>query len=63
MSGGCPAYKMSFDLTVNGVWMSQTSVGISGDMDYTVSFVDVSGGSWAQAFADSVASLTAVPVA
>ena len=59
---GCPAYKMSYDLTINGVTISQTVIGVNGDKAYTYSFTDMTG-EWGDAFAAAIDSMTAVQVA
>ena len=57
---GCPAYRLSYTLNLNGVTMNQTVIGANGDMAYTFTFTDVSG-NWAEAFEASIDSLTAIP--
>ena len=59
---GCPAYKMSFTVTFNGISIDQTTVGVNGDKAYTYTFTDTTGGEWKDAFAASVGSMTAVSV-
>ena len=60
---GCPSYQLSYTVTLNGVTLHQRIVGINGDMAYTFSFTDVTGGSWGDAFQACVDSITAVEVA
>ena len=57
--GGCPGYRLDYTLDANGVAMRQTSVGVTGAMGYTFGYTDLSGG-WADAFNDSIASITPV---
>ena len=57
---GCPAYRLSYDITVNGTTISQTSIGLNGDKIYNIAFTDMTG-SWAEAFEQTIASITAVP--
>ena len=59
----CPAYRMSFALTVSGVTIRQYSMGINGDKAYTITCTDMTGGDWTEAFETMLKSgIKAVPV-
>lgn len=61
--GGCPCYEVSFSVNLDGVGLDQTLIGVNGDMAYTFTFTDTTGGDWAEAFRQSILSIEAVPVA
>lgn len=56
----CPYYRLGFTINLNGVTMNQTAVGVNADRAYTFTYTDMTGGDWAQAFEDSIASITPV---
>lgn len=56
----CPYYRLSFTIELNGVTMNQTAMGINADRAYTLSYTDVTGGDWTEAFEDAIASITPV---
>lgn len=58
--GPCPAYRMSYNVELNGVTMTQTMIGVSADMAYTITFTDMTNGTWAEVFAQAADSITAV---
>lgn len=56
----CPYYRLDYSVTVAGVELYQTVVGISADRSYTISFTDTTYGSWRDAFEQSIESITPV---
>ena len=55
----CPYYRLDYTVTLGDVLMDQTVMGINADRAYTFTYTDMTGG-WAEAFEDSIASITPV---
>lgn len=58
--GPCPAYRMSYNVELNGINMAQTMIGVSADMAYTITFTDMTNGTWSEVFAQAADSIMAV---
>ena len=58
--GPCEAYRISYTVELNGLNIMQICVGVSADKAYTISYTDMTGGSRADVFEQSVASIAAV---
>ena len=58
--GPCEAYRISYTVELNGLNIMQICVGVSTDKAYTISYTDMTGGSRADVFEQSVASIAAV---
>lgn len=58
--GPCEAYRISYTVELNGLNIMQICVGVSADKAYTISYTDMTGGSCADVFEQSVASIAAV---
>lgn len=60
LAGICPYYRLDYTITLNGVTMNQTVLGINADRAYTITYTDMTGGDWAEDFETSIASITPV---
>lgn len=58
--GPCPYYRMDYSVTVAGVDLYQTGIGLNADRAYTITFTDTTYGSWRDAFEASIASIEPV---
>ena len=61
--GACAAYRFDYTVPVNGVTLSQSVIGIAGSKVYTISYTDTTGGTWHDAFEQSISGIRAVPAA
>ncbi len=58
--GPCPYYRLDYSVTVAGVDLYQTGIGISADRGYTISYTDTNYGRWRDVFEESISSITPV---
>ncbi|WP_367925911.1 hypothetical protein [uncultured Ruthenibacterium sp.] len=55
--GVCPYYRLDYSVTVAGVELYQTALGINADRAYTITYTDTTYGGWSEAFEQSIDSI------